>query len=74
MPLMRASLIAGLVLVIAGIFLILRPLHYPSDRSVLKLGSFQAKVETDRTVPPWVGGLVLGAGVVLLGAALIKRS
>jgi hypothetical protein len=71
---MRASLIAGLILIAAGIFMILRPLHYPSDRSVLKLGNFQAKVEAERTVPEWVGGIVLGAGVVLLGAGLFKRS
>jgi hypothetical protein len=70
---MRASLIAALVLIAVGIFLILRPVHYPADRSVIKLGSFQAKVETERTLPPWAGGVVLGAGVVLLGAALLKR-
>ena len=70
---MRPSLIAGLILIAAGIFLILRPLHYSSDRSVVKLGSFQAKVEEDRTLPPWAGGIVLGAGVVLLGAGLFKR-
>lgn len=71
---MRTTLIAGLILIAVGIFLILRPLHYPSDRSVLKLGNFQAKVEAERTVPEWVGGVVLGAGVVLLGAGLFKRS
>jgi hypothetical protein len=70
---MRVSLIAGLILIAAGIFMILRPLHYATDRSVVKLGSFQAKVEAERTLPPWAGGVVLGAGVVLLGAALIKR-
>jgi hypothetical protein len=70
---MRAALTAGLVLIAVGIFLILRPIHYPSDRSVIKLGSFQAKVEEDRTVPEWIGGIVLGAGVVLLGAGLFKR-
>ena len=71
---MRAALTAGLILIAAGLFLILRPVHYPSDRSVVKLGNFQAKVEEDRTVPEWVGGIVLGAGVVLLGAGLFKRS
>jgi len=70
---MRAALTAGLILIAAGIFMILRPLHYPSDRSVLKLGRFQAKVEQERTVPQWAGGVVLGAGVVLLGAGLFKR-
>lgn len=70
---MRASLILGLVLIAVGIFMILRPIHYPSDHTALKVGSFEAKVETERTIPPWAGGIVLGAGVVLLGAGLIKR-
>jgi drug/metabolite transporter (DMT)-like permease len=70
---MRASLILGLVLIAAGIFMILRPIHYPSDHTAVKIGSFEAKVQEDRTVPPWAGGIVLGAGVVLLGAGLFKR-
>jgi len=70
---MRASLVAGLVLTAAGIFLILRPPHYASEQSVFKLGDLEAKVQQERTLPGWVGGTVLGAGVVLLGAGLFKR-
>ncbi len=71
---MKASLIAGLVLIAAGVFLILRPPHYASQQSVLKLGDLEATMQQERTVPGWVGGAVLGAGVVLLGAGLFKRS
>jgi drug/metabolite transporter (DMT)-like permease len=71
---MKASLIAGLVLIAAGIFLILRPPHYASEQSVLKLGKLEAKMQQERTLPGWVGGAVLGAGIVLLGAGLVKRS
>ena len=71
---MRAPFIAGLVLIVVGLVLILHPIHYPSDHTAVKLGSFEAKVEEERTVPEWVGGIVLGAGVVLLGAGLFKRS
>jgi len=71
---MKASLIAGLVLIAAGVFLILRPPHYSSEQSVLKIGDLEAKVQQDRTLPGWVGGAVLGAGVVLLGAGLLRRS
>jgi drug/metabolite transporter (DMT)-like permease len=71
---MRTSLIAGLVLIAAGIFLIVRPPHYSSQQSVVKLGQFEANVREERSVPGWVGGIVLGAGVVLLGTALFKRS
>ncbi len=71
---MKASLIAGLVLIAAGVFLILRPPHYASQQSVLKLGDLEATMQQERTLPGWVGGAVLGAGVVLLGVGLFKRS
>ena len=71
---MKASLIAGLVLIAAGIFLILRPPHYASVQRVLWLGDLVAKMQLVRPLPGWVGGVVLGAGIVLLGAGLVKRS
>lgn len=71
---MKASLIAGLVLIALGIFLILRPPHFSSEQSVFKLGDLEAKVQQQRPLPDWVGGAVLGAGIVLLGAGLLKRS
>jgi drug/metabolite transporter (DMT)-like permease len=71
---MKASLVAGLVLIAAGIFLILRPPHYASEQSVLRLGNLEAKMQQERTLPDWVGGVVLGAGIGLLAAGLLKRS
>ena len=71
---MKASVITGLVLIAAGVLLILRPPHYSSEQSVLKLGDLEAKMQQERTLPGWVGGAALGAGIVLLGAGLLKRS
>jgi drug/metabolite transporter (DMT)-like permease len=71
---MRASLIVGLVLIAAGVFLILRPPQYSSQQSVFKLGDLEAKMQQEHALPGWVGGVVLGAGIVLLGAGLVKRS
>jgi hypothetical protein len=70
---MKASLIAGLVLVAAGIFLILRPPYYAAEQSVFKVGGFEARMQQDRPLPDWVGGAVLGAGIALLGVTLLKR-
>jgi drug/metabolite transporter (DMT)-like permease len=71
---MKAFLITGLALVAAGIFLILRPPHYASEQSVFKIGDVEARMQQERALPAWVGGAVLGAGVVLLGTGLFKRS
>ena len=71
---MKATLIAGLILIAGGIFLILRPPQYSSEQSVFKLGDLEAKMQQERVLPGWVGGVVLGAGIVLLGVGLTKRS
>jgi len=63
---MRALQILGAVLVAAGLFLIIRPPSYPHQESVFKLGNLEATVQDRRTVPEWVGGVLLGAGCVLV--------
>lgn len=69
----KASFIVGLILVAGGLFLILRPPHYASQQSLFKVGGVHASIRQDKTLPGWVGGTVLGAGVLLLGVALMKR-
>ncbi len=70
---MKASSIFGLVLIAGGLFLILRPPHYETQHSVLKFGGLTATVRQEREIPGWVGGTILGAGLVLLSVGLIKR-
>jgi hypothetical protein len=63
---MRTFQILGAILVAAGLFLILRPPSYPHQESVFKMGDIEATVQDRRTVPGWVGGVLLGAGCVLV--------
>jgi hypothetical protein len=70
---MRTLQILGAVLVAAGLFLIIRPPTYPHQESVFKLGDIEATVQDKRTVPGWVGGVLLGAGCVLVIVGM-KRS
>jgi len=70
---MRTLQILGAVLVAAGLFLIVRPPSYPHQESVFKLGDLEATVQERRTVPGWVGGVLLGAGCVLVIVGM-KRS
>ena len=70
---MKASIVAGFILAVGGLFLILRPPHYASRERVFKIAGVQASVRHEKTLPGWVGGGVLGAGIVLLAAGLVKR-
>jgi hypothetical protein len=71
---MRSLWISGLVLIAAGLYLILRPPHYMGDQSVFKFGRIEATMQQERKLPGWVGGTALGAGLVLLGFGLFRRT
>lgn len=70
---MRTLQILGAVLVAAGLFLIIRPPTYPHQESVFKLGDLEATVQDKRALPGWVGGVLLGAGCMLVIVGM-KRS
>ena len=70
---MRALQISGLVLIVIGLWLIIRPPSYSHDETVLKFGDVEAKMQQQRSIPGWVGGVALGAGVVLVAFGLRKR-
>ena len=62
---MRALLISGSVLIAIGLWFIIRPPSYSHHETVLKFGDVEAKMQQQRTVPGWAGGVALGAGLVL---------
>ena len=66
-------LIVGSILGLLGLFIVVRGLSYTREESVFKLGGLEAKVKQERHVPQWLGGVALGAGVVLVVAGLKKR-
>jgi drug/metabolite transporter (DMT)-like permease len=70
---MRVLQIAGVVLIAAGLFMIIRPPSYSREESVFKFGGIEAKMQQQHIVPGWVGGVTLGAGLVLLVVGLGKR-
>ena len=69
---MRALQISGLVLIVIGLWLIIRPPSYSHDETVLKFGDVEARMQQQRSIPGWVGGVALGAGVVLVAFGLRK--
>lgn len=70
---MRLGTLIGTVLLIVGAFIGVRGLNYSTHRSVVKIGDFEAKVEEQRTVPVWVGGVIFFAGLGLIGYSLSRR-
>jgi hypothetical protein len=68
---MRTGLIiAGIIIAALGIAGWMGKLNFNHDREVLKVGDLSAKVEEEKTVPQWIGGIavLVGAGLVLVGA------
>ena len=70
---MRPATLAGLALLAIGAFILFRGLSYTADRSVIKIGEFEASMEERRSIPAWAGGLAAAAGLVLLVAGSRRR-
>lgn len=67
---MKATVIAGIILVCLGAFVLLRGASFTTERNVLSVGdAIQVTADERRTVPPWVGGgaMLLGAGLLVAG-------
>jgi hypothetical protein len=62
--------IVGAVLAIFGGVVLARGLTYPSEKTVLQVGSMEIKAESQRSIPPVVGGVALLGGLVLIGMGL----
>ncbi|MEP6571199.1 MAG: hypothetical protein ABJD11_00835 [Gemmatimonadota bacterium] len=67
---MRAYIIAGIVLVGLGAFVLIRGGSFTSRRDVLKVGDVKVTADEQQTIPPWAGGLAIlaGAGLIIAGA------
>jgi hypothetical protein len=68
------SLVAGLVLLGLGGFVLLRGANFTTRENVVKLGDVQITAKEKQTVPPWAGGIAVAAGVLLLAAGAKKRA
>lgn len=71
---MKVLQIIGALLIAAGLYVLVKGASYPSDKSIFKVGDVEAKIEQRHEVPPWVGGVVIAAGVVLVVVGIGKRS
>jgi hypothetical protein len=63
---MRVLQIVGAILIAGGLFILIKTPSYSNEKSLIKIGTVEAKVEEQHTIPPWIGGAALAAGVVLI--------
>jgi hypothetical protein len=70
---MKAIQIIGVLLILGGLYVLVARASYPSDKSLFKVGGVEAKIEEHHDIPPWVGGVGVAAGVVLVVVGIGKR-
>ncbi|HEX9562420.1 MAG TPA: hypothetical protein VF981_00545 [Gemmatimonadaceae bacterium] len=70
---MRASVIAGIVLIIAGVAVYFRG-GFTTKETVLDVGPVSVSAEERHPVEPWIAGLVVVAGVVLVSTGARSRA
>ncbi len=70
---MKPMVLAGIVIAALGAFVLVKGLTYSSRSNVLKVGDLQVTAEEHRMIPPWVGGLAIVGGLVLVGVGAGKR-
>jgi hypothetical protein len=65
----RPLIIAGIVILALGAFVLLRGASFTSQRDVLQVGDLEISADEQTSIPPWVGGaaIVLGAGLIVAG-------
>ena len=66
---MRVWIVAGIVLIVAGAFVLLGGGSFTSRRDVLTVGDLKVTAEEQQPILPWVGGLaaLAGAGLIVVG-------
>jgi hypothetical protein len=68
---MRANVWIGILLIVGGVFLYLR--GYTTKREVVDVGPLSVSTEERQSVPAWIAGLAIGAGVLLVVSGTRKR-
>ena len=70
---MKMTTLLGVVLIVAGGFLIVRGASFTSRREVLDVGGLTVSAEERRPISPWIGAVVLLGGAALVVQGLRGR-
>ncbi len=70
---MRFARLLGLLLVLAGTYVLWQRPTYPAQVNVVEIGDVRASVEGRQPVPLWTAGTAVGLGLILLLMAASER-
>ena len=70
---MRPLSLAGIALICLGAFLLIRGGTFTTRQDVLEVGDVKLTANEKQTIPPWVGGVAIIAGVVVMAAGMRQR-
>lgn len=70
---MRPLSLLGIALICIGAVLLIRGGTFTSRKDVLKVGDVKLTADEQQTIPPWVGGVAIIAGAVVVAAGMRQR-
>ena len=70
---MRASVWAGIALIVAGVVVFLRG-GFTKKEEVLDVGPLEVTHTERQPIPPWLAGIAIAGGVVLVATGLRSRA
>ena len=71
---MRQLILAGILILGLGALLLLRGGSITTRREVLEVGDVKITANEQQSIPPWVGGVAMVAGVALIITGARKRA
>ena len=71
---MRNYLIAGILILALGAFVLLRGASFTTRHDVVSVGDLKITADEQQAIPPWVGGAAVAVGAVLIVAGMRKRA
>lgn len=70
---MRASVWLGIALIVAGVAVYLKG-GITRKEEVIDVGPLTVSKSEKQSIPPWIAGLAVGAGVLLVAAGMRQKA
>ncbi len=70
---MRGTVWAGIALIVVGVALYLKG-GFTRKEEVVDIGPLEVSTSEKQVVPPWIAGVTVGVGVVLVAAGMRQKA